>query len=1060
MLICGEKISSHPKPLRAIRFKTNMKSHKEIEEKLTDYYFGELPSEEEQLVREHLANCSACRQALNQLTSVVKALKRDLVDDEVPLKLLSKEQRKEIFAAATPADEETSSHLNQKAMGAEGTLKVPRESRPTLFTWFRIHKKGILSAAAGLTIASTIWMLVLSRSLDSVRMARHTASEPEMPGNPFATVKADKPANDAQKQILQDEQLRILLEKQSVVDDVKNGDLAIDQSELNNEVRQPDIGMREIDFAQKKVIPEKEKTLSSSVEADSLIMADSRRYHRSASSPESVEFGESIDHVETTGVGDSRLTPLKDSVKTQTVDSESTETLEEESADDTSELLASVKTFTGLAGYNHQAELRKKARTKPGKEGTQANKVSKEAFYSNAFFEDQIERERERESAKQDRETPLTPQMESKAAIAGGKSEYSYRLNGTTSDRDPESFSHSVADLGKTERELGASLQAEVIGTGRKYPGDAGIPNVANQDPSVSVKKLAIRDYTKELPHASSSKDRLQQLAQLDKKEGDETPKPLAKSIPTDSATYERFDLSDELLYTLKGKSLEEKQGIKQSLAKLGAEFGTGSTYILDESNHQLVVVNPGEDEKQDIAQLLDRLQVQIDANNAKSHLSVPPMIDTRVNPTSTFSIDVDTASYTAARNDLLSGNRPDPLAIRQEEFINYFDYKYQPPKHNTFAIYADYAPSPFRKNKHLLRVAIQGKRPGSDTKRPSVFTFVIDTSGSMAEPNRLPMIQRQLPQLLDQMRPQDRVSVVSTDVDTRLVLNQEPISNKTTIIETVNRLRSKGGTNLEEGLVNAYEHAERNYAGGAYNRVVLFSDGVANLGEVNAENIQRRIEKARKLGITFTAIGVGRGLYNDELLETLADKGDGNYLFVDSDEEAKRVFVDNFAANFNVIARDVKIQVEFNPEKVTHYRLIGYDNRRLKKKDFRDDAVDAGEVGAGQSVTALYEVELAENVMENLCEVRLRYKDPDTYAISEFNRLCTVDNQYSRFSDADWSFRLVSIVSEFAEALRYGPTAQGVSFDELLKELQPLVHELKTEPTITELHHLIMQAN
>ena len=894
-----------------------MMNHNEIEQKLTDYYFGELSAVEEQVVREHLTSCPECRQILSELTSVVKTLKHDLVDDDVPIKLLKKEQRQQIFMEAEFADTRQFDTVRHEVSNSESeeasSPDQPSPSEFRLIGWLRVHRRTVLSTAAGLMIAWSIWMLILPRSFRHARLSQT-----------FDMDQAEELGFD----------------KSSTSSDNHKFPLAEQEEQKGYDVMEEVASTLTTEFAQDKLaaneIPEK---------SDRERMA--------------------------TGVAESQR-------------------------HDVPAAAAPVPSEKNL--------------------------------------------------------------ISSLEKITGGKAGIQDRLDNHPTDSEGENFLESAGDVGMLKTQLASLLQAEINGVEKEVGVDDGeFKKTSKKEQRESPDELTKRNEEVLRSTSSTARD-LDYVAQLDKEKKRRSSDQDAQLSSTSPVEFERFDLSDEVLHTLKTEGLENQEEFKQVLKKLGVELGYRSSYHLNEEVRELVVVNPEESEKRDVGHVLDRLQAQLDANKEKFSFTLPAMIDTRVNAVSTFSIDVDTASYTAARKDILNGNRPDPLSIRQEEFINYFDYKYKTPNHKIFAIYTDYARSPFRKNTYLLRVAIQGKRPGSDTKRPSVFTLVVDTSGSMAEPNRLPMVQRQLPHLLEQMRPQDKISVISTDVKPRLVLDQVPITQKDTVIKSVKRLRAKGATNLEEGLVTAYNHAERNYAGGAYNRIVLFSDGVANLGEVKGEEIRKRVENARKLGITFTAIGVGRGLYNDELLETLANTGDGNYLFVDSDREAKRVFVDNFSANFNVIARDVKIQVEFNPRKVTHFRLIGYDNRRLKKEDFRNDAIDAGEVGAGQSVTALYEVRLAQNVSEDLCEVRLRYKDPDTYKVHEFNRSCGISNRHAQFGDVDWSFRLAAIAGEFAEYLRYGPTAKGTSPDDMLKEFRPLVHELSAEPTIMELQHLIMQ--
>lgn len=464
----------------------------------------------------------------------------------------------------------------------------------------------------------------------------------------------------------------------------------------------------------------------------------------------------------------------------------------------------------------------------------------------------------------------------------------------------------------------------------------------------------------------------------------------------------------------------------------------------------------------------------------------------TAVEPTSTFAIDVDTASYTAARRKILNGQRPQAKDIRQEEFLNYFNYNYSTPKNQSFVVESELTPSPFIKDHHILRIGVQGKRPGADNKRPSNTTFVIDTSGSMAAQSRLPLIQNILPMLLDKMNKNDQVSLITCDINSRLIADQTSIKEKAQLKESIKSLQATGATNLEQSLLQAYKHAAQNYQNEAMNRIVLISDGVANLGDTAAKNILNKVEELRKMGITITVIGMGQGNYNDQFLETLANKADGSYIYIDSYEEAKKTFVDNFSAHFQLIARDVKIQVELNPELVESYRLIGYDNRRLRNQDFRNDTVDGGEVGAGQSVTALYEIKLkgtqstssakkpalADKATQStgdakhqlgkgtqstssaynspLGELRLRYKDPIfTHDVREINFPIGQSRQ-PKFQEASKSTRLATIVATFAEYLRGAEYAQGIDKKTINKLINELSIEMAYDKSVQELKKLI----
>ncbi len=432
------------------------------------------------------------------------------------------------------------------------------------------------------------------------------------------------------------------------------------------------------------------------------------------------------------------------------------------------------------------------------------------------------------------------------------------------------------------------------------------------------------------------------------------------------------------------------------------------------------------------------------------------PIVESSQNAFSTFGIDVDTASFTLARRYLLQGRRPPEGAIRVEEFVNAFEYAYRPPERDTFAVYADRTRSPFRPSMDLLRVAVRGKVIGRDRMRPSMLTFVIDTSGSMNTPDRLDLIRKSLGMLVDHLGPQDTVSIVTFGSEARLVLDQAPASQPNAIRAAVNGLQTAGSTHLEGGLRLGYEVAARHFRSGAINRVLLLSDGVANLGAATAGEILAQVERNRKQGIYCSIFGFGQGNYNDAMLEALADKGDGVYRFIDSAAEARRAFVDDLAATLCVIARDVKIQVQFDPARVTRYRQVGYENRHLEKEQFRDDTVDAGEVGAGQSATALYEIEVAGNAAEPLGTVRLRWKDADTGAVQERAVPIKAGDRYASFDQAPVRFRLAAGVAEFADLLRRNPFTAGTTVRDVAGVIRPAALELNLDQQVQDLVRMV----
>ncbi len=409
----------------------------------------------------------------------------------------------------------------------------------------------------------------------------------------------------------------------------------------------------------------------------------------------------------------------------------------------------------------------------------------------------------------------------------------------------------------------------------------------------------------------------------------------------------------------------------------------------------------------------------------------------------STFAVDVDNGAYTVARNYVQDGWLPPTDAVRAEEFINYFDYRYPNPEAaNSFAITVDGAPSPFaeRQTNRMLRVGIQGYEMPADVRQDVALTFVIDVSGSMDMDNRLGLAKRALYLLVDQLRPTDRIAIVVYGTNARIVLDMTPVSEKQTILNSINRLAAEGATNAAAGLWLGYRVATANFDPAVANRVVLLSDGVANVGPTGPDEILAIIKEHAAEGIRLTTIGLGMGNYNDTLMEQLADDGDGFYAYVDSMQEAERIFVDKLTGSLLTIAKDAKVQVEFNPETVERYRLIGYENRDVADDDFRNDEVDAGEIGAGHSVTALYELELLpdiEDAAAQVATVRLRWEEPNTGEVSELEQPFTLGDLATTFEATDPRFQLAVAVAEYAELLKHSPFAWEGSLADLSAEVQ-----------------------
>ncbi len=438
----------------------------------------------------------------------------------------------------------------------------------------------------------------------------------------------------------------------------------------------------------------------------------------------------------------------------------------------------------------------------------------------------------------------------------------------------------------------------------------------------------------------------------------------------------------------------------------------------------------------------------------------VNPFVEAAQQPFSTFSIDVDSASYTLARNFLNQGKLPPAEAVRTEEIVNYFDYHDTPPGQGLFAVRSEAAPSPFGPGLQLLRIGVKARRLGREENRHAVLTFLVDTSGSMSTPDRLGLIQQSLRLLVDRLAPEDLVALIQFDSHARLTLDYTRAADKARILKAIASIQTSGSTNLEEGMRLAYECARRAFQPGAGNRVLLLSDGAANLGSASAEDILAVVADSRKQGIFCSVYGVGQGGYNDVMLETLANKGDGSYVYLDTLEEARRVFVDDLAATLNTVAADVKIQVEFNPARVKVYRQLGYENRKLRQEDFRNDAIDAGEVGSGQAVTALYELSLVPDAPRGpLGTVRVRYRDLATGRIAEVESPLSENQAQPRPDVSGASFKLAACAAEFAEVLRGSPYAEDGDLAEVAALLRPVALEYALDTRVQELLRLVEKA-
>ncbi len=436
----------------------------------------------------------------------------------------------------------------------------------------------------------------------------------------------------------------------------------------------------------------------------------------------------------------------------------------------------------------------------------------------------------------------------------------------------------------------------------------------------------------------------------------------------------------------------------------------------------------------------------------------VNPFIDTEDDNLSTFAMDVDTASYTVLRRFLTDGNLPDKDAVRTEEVINYFDLHYPEPISGAFGINLEAAPSPFGGEKYwLVKVGLQGRHIEVADRKDAVLTFVIDVSGSMSAENRLGTVKRALRLLVEQLRPTDQVALVVYGSTAHVILEPTPATQAETIIAAIDRLQPEGSTNAEAGLRLAYQLAASAATAGRINRVILCSDGVANVGNTGADSILNTIADYAAQDIYLSTVGFGMGNYNDVLMEQLADKGNGNYAYVDTLDEAKRIFVENLTGTLQVIAKDAKIQVEFNPKVVSRYRLLGYENRDIADDQFRDDTVDAGEVGAGHSVTALYEIKFQPDATSgDALLVRIRYQDPDSGQVTEIAQKLLREEVHASFDAASPEFHLAAAIAEYAEILKKSYWAKDGQMSDVLSLVRRVQEELPNDPQVTEFAALV----
>ncbi|MEZ5945063.1 MAG: von Willebrand factor type A domain-containing protein [Planctomycetaceae bacterium] len=422
-------------------------------------------------------------------------------------------------------------------------------------------------------------------------------------------------------------------------------------------------------------------------------------------------------------------------------------------------------------------------------------------------------------------------------------------------------------------------------------------------------------------------------------------------------------------------------------------------------------------------------------------------------NPLSTFSIDVDTASYSNVRRMLRQGKLPPAGAVRIEELVNYFSYDYPlPDGERPFSVNSEVADCPWAPEHRLVRIGIQGRRFAGDAPPPCHLVFLVDCSGSMNDANKLPLVKESILMLVNELDGRDSVAVVSYAGSSGVVLKPTAADRKQEIANAVVGLRAGGGTNGAAGVETAYALLAREFDPNAVNRVIVCTDGDFNIGASSQDELIRLIEAKRDIGIELSVLGFGMGNYKDSRMEQLADHGNGNYAYIDTEREARKVLVSEREGTLITIAKDVKIQVEFNPQEVASYRLIGYENRKMAAQDFTDDSKDAGEIGAGHTVTALYEIvpvtadstdenaiplryqagrELSEESQTGeLFTLKLRYKDPGTDAVDalEFRGF----DLGGKFAQASPDFRFAAAVAAYGMRLRDSQFSHSINWADI----------------------------
>jgi Ca-activated chloride channel family protein len=507
---------------------------------------------------------------------------------------------------------------------------------------------------------------------------------------------------------------------------------------------------------------------------------------------------------------------------------------------------------------------------------------------------------------------------------------------------------------------------------------------------------------------------------------------------------------------SLQGSSVVMDDAIleQEASGSLGSAAGAGKAASQKRVRKGGLSKNPGYAGDLKLQHRPDHHQPQDFNTEEYSRITENPFLQTLEHPMSTFAADVDAASYANARRFIVSNQLPYPDAVRTEEFINYFNYDYNyPDSDHPLAINLEYGECPWNSSNKLIHVGLQGKALRNAEKKASNLVFLLDVSGSMNSPNKLPLLKKAFKMLVGQLDQQDRIAIVVYAGSAGLVLPSTPGSKKGRILNALDKLQAGGSTAGGAGIQLAYQVAKDNFIKAGNNRVILATDGDFNIGVSSSSELVRMIEGKRDDGIFLTVLGFGMGNYKDDRLQELADRGNGTHAYIDNILEAKKVLVTEINATLYTIAKDVKIQVEFNPVKVKSYRLLGYENRMLRNQDFRDDKKDAGEMGAGHTVTAIYEIvpnnddnTLAKDELKyqttkikdsainskDVMTLRIRYKQPDGDESTEFSKVLAGDPE--DLDDTSNNFRFSAAVAQFAMILRKSETIGKSSPADVLK--------------------------